>query len=361
MPTLRATLVTPLSGPLARYGRAGADALRLWADATAELPHGWGPVELVAHDAHPDPAAAMRTAVAERPHVLIGPYGSSPAAAAVGATDRPVWNHGGAGSRLAWPRYRNVINVLAPAARYYEGAVRLVRAADPRAREVGILHAATGFASDVAYGAADLARSLGFTIRVTTFTAGDGTRAADTVPDTGVLLVAGGFADELAVARTVARRPHRAVAFVGAGVAEVLAPLGDEREGFLGPAQWTAATAPDPDEGPDAEWFVRRYRDATGTAPPYPAAQAFAAGVLCARCLRDAGGPDDGAVLAAAGRLRCTTLFGAFRLDGETGLQAGHQPLTVQWQNGRRYVVWPESSAERPMVYPRVAPTAEGP
>jgi hypothetical protein len=27
----RAALVTPMSGPLARYGRAGAAALRLWA------------------------------------------------------------------------------------------------------------------------------------------------------------------------------------------------------------------------------------------------------------------------------------------------------------------------------------------
>ena len=74
--------------------------------------------------------------------------------------------------------------------------------------------------------------------------------------------------------------------------------------------------------------------------------QAFAAGVICARCLRD-GRTEDEAQLAAARRLECTTLYGSFRLDPETGLQAGHEVLIVQWQDGARRVVWPPERAER--------------
>jgi branched-chain amino acid transport system substrate-binding protein len=139
---------------------------------------------------------------------------------------------------------------------------------------------------------------------------------------------------------------------VAAGVEEVLAPLGPGRDGLLGPAQWVAATAPDPDEGPDAAWFVDAFRRATGEEPGYPAVQAFAAGVLSARCLRDAGTTDDAAQLAAAAGLSCRTLYGGFRLDPVTGLQVGHQVLTVQWQGGSRRVVWPPELAERPLLYP---------
>jgi branched-chain amino acid transport system substrate-binding protein len=116
-----------------------------------------------------------------------------------------------------------------------------------------------------------------------------------------------------------------------------------------------AAAAREPDEGPDARWFLTRYRAVVGCDPPYPAAQAFAAGVLAARCLRDAKDVDDAAQLAAARRLACRTLYGDFRLDPATGLQVGHEVLTVQWQGGARRVVWPASYAERPLVHPRTA------
>jgi branched-chain amino acid transport system substrate-binding protein len=131
----------------------------------------------------------------------------------------------------------------------------------------------------------------------------------------------------------------------------VLAPVADLREGLLGPAQWAASAAPEPDEGPDAGLFVRGFRRVTGSEPSYPAVQAFAAGVLCARCLRD-GGVDDEAQLAAARRLECTTLYGGFRLDPASGLQTGREVLIVQWQEGVRRVVWPPERAEQPLRYP---------
>ena len=65
-----------------------------------------------------------------------------------------------------------------------------------------------------------------------------------------MLLVAGSFDDELESARVLLGRNWRAVGFVGAGVDEVLAPLGSSREGLLGPAQWIATVTTEPDEGP---------------------------------------------------------------------------------------------------------------
>jgi branched-chain amino acid transport system substrate-binding protein len=335
---LRAAVVTPLSGALGGYGRAGASALRLWA--------GWhndrcSPgVELMAFDAHPDPIAALRQAERWAPDIVFGPYGSGPTAAVAGATSRLVWNHGGARA----PALRNLVNVLAPADTYFCGAVRAVRDADPDLGTVCVLSGDTGFGRAVAQGAVREATRLGLPAAAE--------RLPADPPEGDVLLVAGRFHDEVAAARRLLPGRWRAAGFVGAGVEEVLAGLGAGREGLLGPAQWFAESAPRPDQGPAAAEFAAGYRRAVGTDPPYPAAQAFAAGVIATRCLEEAESADDGALMAVARTLRCTTMFGRFRLDPRTGRQTGHQVLTVQWQDGARRVIWPPEQAQAALRYP---------
>ena len=103
-------LVTPLSGPLARFGKAGASALALWAERCG--------VRLEVIDAYPSAASPIRAAEASRPDVVFGPYGSGPALAAAAASKGVVWNHGGATARLARPAYPGVINVESPAYGY---------------------------------------------------------------------------------------------------------------------------------------------------------------------------------------------------------------------------------------------------
>jgi branched-chain amino acid transport system substrate-binding protein len=340
MVVLRAALVTPLTGPLRLYGHAGAAALRLWATAPT-LPPPWSGVELHVVDAASDPAAAVGAAQATAPHLLFGPYGSSPALAVAGGTRRLLWNHGGATSRLSWPEFPRVVNVLAPASSYFDGVLRLLRSVDPDVRALRVLNGPTGFGRDVAAGAVALGRRLGFDVVAASLSPD----SVDLVPEGDVLLVAGDFEAERAAARRLLRRRWRAAAFVGAGVEEVLAPLGPAREGLLGPAQWVG-------RGESSAAFVAGYRAATGGEPPYPAAQAYAAAEVAARCLAVTGESDDAALLAAARHLTCRTLLGEFRLDPSTGLQVGHQVRVVQWQDGVRRVVWPQEEAEVEVRYP---------
>src|SRR5947209_4368128 len=111
---LRAALVTPLTGPLAQFGQASAMGLSLWARHATYLPSPWIGVELDVRDTGSDPGAAMRAAADTHPDVLFGPYGSSTMLAVIRVTDRVVWNHGGATSRLSLPAFPGVINVLSP-------------------------------------------------------------------------------------------------------------------------------------------------------------------------------------------------------------------------------------------------------
>jgi branched-chain amino acid transport system substrate-binding protein len=342
---LRAALVTPLSGPLGGFGRAGAAALSLWADwRGGGFPAGIG---LTVFDAHPDPVPALRMAERLAPDLLFGPYGSSTTAAVAGATSRLVWNHGGA--RV--PGVGNLVSVLAPASTYFRGAVRAVREADPELRTLCVLSSDTGFSRAVAAGAVSEADRRGLRVAEGRLPVAEGTPPAS-VREAGMLLVAGPFGDEAAAARRLLPGRWRAAGFVGAGVDEVLADLGAGREGLLGPAQWLAEAAPPPDEGPPAGEFAAAYRRRTGADPPYPAAQAFAAGVIAARCLREAGTADDAALMAAACALECTTMYGRFRLEPRSRQQVGHQVLTVQWQDGARRVIWPPEQAQAPLRYP---------
>ena len=333
-----AALVTPLSGPLARYGRAGAAALGLWA--------GEAGVELEVTDAHPSAAAAMASAVGgrRRPEVVFGPYGSGPAVAAAGATRCGLWNHGGATSRLSRPRFPQVINVPAPAATYLAATLA---AFDPSAlalagRAALLLHSTTGFGQEVASGATRAARAIGLAVSEHAFEPGEGARAANAVaqrPDAEVLLVAGAFDDEVAIAERLLRRAWCAAAFVAAGVEEILGRLGERLDGVYGPCQWLAETAPEPEQGPDQRWFSAAYERTTGALPPYPAAAAYAAGVLWQHCSREAGTTQPEDVAAVAAGLHTTTLFGGFRLHPTTGLQDAHRVGVVRWRSGRRVPV----------------------
>lgn len=325
-----AVLVTPLTGPLARFGRAGATALSIWSDLAG--------VGLEVIDSHPSAARAIRQATARRALVVFGPYGSGPAVEAGHAATTPFWNHGGATERLDRARCPHAINVPVPASGYLAGVLDAVDPVALGGRTALVVHTASGFGQEVADGATRAAARLGLDVVDVPFDKGAGgdaaTRAESEAAD--VLLVAGSFEDEVAVAERLLSRPWAMAAFVAAGVDEILRPLGARIDGLYGPCQWLADTAPDPVDGPGEPWFSAAYEDAAGTSPPYPAAAAFAAGVLWQRCVDDAGTTDVGAVADAARRLDTTTLFGRFRLDPATGLQVGHRVGVVQWRGGRR-------------------------
>lgn len=328
---VRGVLATPLSGPLAGFGKAGANALKLWAERCG--------VHLEVIDAHPSAASAIRSAEATRPDVLFGPYGSGPARAAAAASADVLWNHGGATDRLTRPRYPRVVNVASPASRYLASVLEVLAAdgLDAGSRVV-ILHANTGFGREAARGATAATRRLGLLSQSVGFAPGRVGDVLAHVPDGDVLVSAGAFDDDVAIAGWSGERHWRAIGLVAAGVDELRRAIGDRVEGLYGPCQWFDDGTDRPADGPSSAWFSRHYRDANGGDPPYPAAAAFAAGAVWQRCVQEAGTVESLPVYAASQRLDTTTLFGRFRVDPISGEQTGHQVRVVQWRDGRRVV-----------------------
>jgi branched-chain amino acid transport system substrate-binding protein len=357
---VRAGVSVSITGEFRRQGQDALNAIRLWAEhveraggivvADGEPRR---PLRLfVLDDASRTERAKdniLRLLHDERVDVLLGPYSSKltlAAASVAEARGTILWNHGGSSDVIWSTGYRRVISVPSPASDYLRGLPGLARRRNPDVRRISVLHARRGsFAAHVARGAAQGAKAAGFdTIELVPFEPplGDaGTLLAQALaarPD--VLIAVGSFEDDLAIVRH--RRLFEGVsmlAVVAAGLDAFHREIGELAEGVIGPSQWEAKTAEAPEIGPDALWFCSEFERSFGQSPGYPAAQAYAVGVIIQACVKRVGSLDDDALLRVARGLETTTLYGAFRLDPVTLRQTGHRVQLVEWRHGRKELV----------------------
>jgi branched-chain amino acid transport system substrate-binding protein len=313
------------------------------------------PVALVVRDDQGRAARAARLTedliVDEQVDLLFGPYGSATtlAAARVAETYRKVlWNHGGASDALVQHRYHYLVNILAPASRYFHGLLDLAWATVSPLDRLFLVSSSRGtFGPAVIEGATEYGRRLGMrVVERAVYPGGDDVtplvaKIAALRPN--ILLGAGRFEDDVDLVRAL-RAQSVAVLMVGlvaAGVADFGVQLGSAANGVFGPSQWEPTPARRPDIGPTAAQFVTQFRARFGEEPQYPAAQAYAAGLIVERCLGVTGTFDDEALLGAAKTLSLQTFYGGFALDPTSGAQIGHELVVVKWQNGAKRVVWP--------------------
>ena len=352
-----------LSGRYERFGRQALAGVQSWVDDTnaqgglrlAREPSA-RPVVLHVYDDGSRVAGAAqatnRLLTEDHADLLLGPY-SSPLTRAVAQVAAqfacPIWNHGGAADDLYTRGNPWIIGVLAPASRYFAGLVQLARERYGDAPRLGLVGAGKSpFATAVLHGAETLARAQGFEVVLR----GDHRSAAHEAEITQQLhrvqpdltLVAGSFEQDLALAAAIAgKQPGGLVGLVAAGVDDFGKRLGAAANGFFGPSQWEASGSDAIDVGPTAEYVARRLRRVLRGAPDYPAAQAYAAGLIAQRCLAVAGSLDSQVMREAAGQLHCTTFYGRYGID-ETGKQVRHLPVIVRWKDGQKHVVWPTRS-----------------
>lgn len=269
----------------------------------------------------------MAVALAARADLLFGPYGSGAGRAVARAmAERPevVWNHGAA----AVPRTgARIVDVLAPARRYWRGLPAALAGGGP----VVVVHGPGDFGLEVAAGALSALAAAG--APAIAALGADPARPGAAIAAArraGATWIAGGgrFEDDVTLARHALPAGVRC-ALVAMGVAAAARELGPAVAGCLGPVQW---------DGDPAAWPFP-----LPVGADYPAAQAAAAGLLAERALRDAGTGDPRALWDAARRMRARTPLGPFAIDAE-GRQLLHAPSIVRWEPGPagpvRRVVW---------------------
>ena len=360
------------SGRYALQGRQALAGLQAWAKATnveggVRIPQLGGklPVTLIHYDDAGSPERAVanveRLISVDRVDVLIGPYASDLTRAVVRVArqhGKLLWNHGGASDDIHRPGH-GVVGILTPVSRYFAGLLELVRSIDADAKKaVFLCRRGSRFGRLATRGAQAVGRRAGFVVAALAYSSlpEDLPQLMANIrrqrPD--LILSAGSFEDDCAIAREsiAAGMRTKAFALTAAAMREFRQTLGTGAEAILAPGQWDPDARYVVDFGPTPSQVAERIR-AMGSASDYPAAQAYAACLIAQHCLEKAGRADDEALWRAACALDCTTFFGRFRINPRTGIQDRHEMVWVQWQGGRRVVVWPLSVAQARPVYPR--------
>ena len=85
--------------------------------------------------------------------------------------------------------------------------------------------------------------------------------------------------------------------------------------------------------------------------PDYHAAEAGAQVLAYVLAVEKANSFNSDKVRAALGDLTFMSFYGGWDVD-ETGLQIGHSMVNVQWQMGKRVIVWPKEAQTGDPCYP---------
>ena len=358
--TIRVGMCASLSGQFQVQGAQALQGATAWVEDTnrrggvfvREL-SAFLPLTLIHYDDRSraaDVRELMRHLVVhDEVHLLLGPYSSGLTMAAAQVAEElgvVLWNHGGSADSIHQQGFRWTVNVLSPASDYLTGVPELVLQTNPAAERLAIVHSSTGaFSRSVAQGAAEKASELGIEVVFQeTFDspATDFSQLLELVeastPD--LLVGVGRIGDDLLLAQQLPTRIEAMVALAATPIEQFRDALGARCDGFVGPSQWESSAKLSVDYGPDMRDITQRLGQ-----PDYPMAQGYAGGLVAQRCIEETGSLDQAALRQAASALDLTTFYGRFKLD-PTGRQVGHQVLLVQWQRGRKIIVWPPQLAQ---------------
>ena len=354
-----------LSGQFQAQGRQALFGLQAWArDANAETPDSF---RVIHYDDASDRSTVQeitrRLIVDDQVDILFGPYSSVLTSAAAQVAEehgKLLWNHGGASDNVYRQGYRWIVGILTPASKYLAGLLPLVRQTDPTASTIALVRASTGeFPNAVCLGVTAGAEALGLkTVLSTEFEAAtddfSGVMTELKAAQPEVIIIVGRVQNDLRLARQLVESEINAgtVVAVAAGIQGFEDDLGGLAERFVGPSQWEPEMNFEPDLGPSSLQLIASLRRDGELHVDYPMAQVYAAGVVVQRCLAEAGTADNQALREAATRLRFSTFYGDFQIDGETGRQVGRETLLVQWQEGRKVIDRPPQLAQGALAYP---------
>jgi branched-chain amino acid transport system substrate-binding protein len=360
-----------LSGAYAAMGRQAEAALKLFVDdlnaAGGVLVGGRAhELTLTCHDDRSDASrcAEIYSALCgpERVDLLLGPYSSRLARAAAPiaeAAGMVMLNHGGADDGLHARGMRMLVGVLSPASDYLLAFARLLVELKFWRKRLAIVTAATPFAGDVGGGleracAERRARRRGVRVRLKYRGDFDRDEAIARLLSAlkrnriNALAAAGAFAQDVALMRVVvaSKLDIPVLGCVAAGVHGFAEALGEAAEGIVGPSQWEEHARIAPELGPPPDEFARRMRATGYRECDYPAAQAYAAGLIGCAAIRECDSLDHHRIREAIGEMRTSTLYGDFAIDRVTGRQIAHQMLLVQWHMGRKVIIEPQAHSE---------------
>ena len=349
-------------GQSSRYTALDTERFRgmqMWVDDVNERGALLGrPVELVVYDDRSDRQTARRLyeklITEDQVDFLFSPYSSGLTLAVLDLTERhrmPMVTT--ASSPRIWSQgYQYVFGIDTPADQHMDSVLAL--AAEKGLKRVALAYASTAFPQDVAQGVRIRAHEYGMArvfdeefFKDTTNFSDLVERMVKTHPD--VVIIGSYLNDAVALmrqAKTKGLAPKLFAFSGGPSLREFGDRIGPDAEGVISSVQWAPGV-----RMPGSFDFSFRFKQKYGHHASYPAAEGYAAGQILEAAVRLAGSTDKDAVRAQLATLKFRSLLGHYRVD-ETGKQTDKPMYVIQWQKGRRQLIYPKNLARADVIYP---------
>jgi len=303
----------------------------------------------------------------DKAQFLFSPYSSALVATAAIVSEqygRVMLTTGSAEERIFQLGNKNLFQLYSPASQYLVGALEALKEKNPKA-QLAFVYEDDPFSKTVALAARDVAKKAGMSIVLdeayAPSTLGFAPLINKVIASKADALVGGGhYADGAMLARQLHEQNAslKWVTLLVAPEAAKFAELGDAAVGITVPSQWAPEVTFKPDFGPTAQEFSRRFTDKYKIGAGYHAAGGYAAGLLLAHAIEQAGSIDQAKVAAALNKMDVTTMFGRTKFSTAPknhGLQLAHAMVLGQWQKKNsqlvKEVIWPKDAKTADIIY----------
>jgi branched-chain amino acid transport system substrate-binding protein len=308
-------------------------------------------VELVIRDDNSDPelAKTIYTEFVSSGSIdhIFAPYSSQLTAAVAPIADAagfPMLAAGAAADELWSKGYRNLFGILTPASRYSQGILRLAH--DAGLSTVAIIHTSDPFSVQIANGTRRWAPYLKLKILVDIEFRADETDLSKVLTEArsanvDLIVVAGYLKEAVNARRSLIKLgwlPPAFFATIGPTLPDWKDIFGGNADQAFAPSIW------EPNDSytyPRSKEFASTFKTRFGMEASYHAAAAYAAGQILETAILTAKSIDHDGVREALVDLDTYTVLGRFAVD-RTGMQVKRLDMIIQWQKGRKEIVWPE-------------------
>ena len=329
-------------------------------------------IELVTEDDKSDPAAAVKIyeslITEKRVDVILGPYGSPNAEAVAEVSEKygkPMIASLAGTSAIFKKGRKYVFMVLSPAETWFEGMIDI--AVKRGFKTVAVIYEDTIFPRTAATGTVEYAKRKGLTVVLNEAypkgTADFNALLAKVRAANADVLAAGTYFDDaVAITRQMKTsdvNPRMFGVTVGGDSPKFYETLGKSAEFVYGTTQWepglvslrAGGMIPVARQYPGAKEFVEaHHKEFPGDDLSYHSAAGYGGCELLLEGIRQAKSLDGERMRAAILKLEFNTAFGPFKVDAG-GFQLAKKALLVQWQDGKKAIVWPEELAvDKPRV-----------
>jgi branched-chain amino acid transport system substrate-binding protein len=317
-------------------------------------------VELVIYDDQSTPATAVRLyeklITEDKVDAVMGPYSSAVSEAVANVTEKykKVMVAPLAATTSIFKKGRKYIfMVITPAENYLDGLIDM--AAKRGLKTVAIINEDTLFPKASASGTAEAAKKRGMQVVLQeAYPKGNTDFSALLVKikaaNHDVIAAGTYFDDAVAITRQMKElnvNPKMFGLTVGGDLPEFYDLLKQNAEYVYGSTQWDESLP-----YPGQKEFLAAYKAKfKGQEPSYHTAAGYAGCLIYAEAVKKAGTLDADKVRDQLLKMEIRTAFGDYKVEPD-GFQVAHKMVMLQWQDGKRIVVWPDDLSNGKPRYP---------